>query len=61
MKAERCLRVDKREFLLQVAVIGLVKLLRIVCLVFDILGVVEDLTEQGPRRTFAVLKRDLQA
>lgn len=44
MKAERYLRVDKREFLLQVVVIRLVKLLRIICLVFSIRGVVEDLT-----------------
>lgn len=61
MKAERYLRLDKREFLLQVVVIRLVKLLRIICLVFSILGVVEDLTEHSPSRAFAVLRRDLQA
>lgn len=61
MKAKRYLRVDKREFLLQVLVIRLVKLLRTVRLVFYILGVVEDLTEQSPSRAFAVQKRHLQA
>lgn len=34
MKAERYLRVDKREFLMEVLVIRLVKLLRITCIFF---------------------------
>lgn len=61
MKAERYLSVDKREFLLQVLVIRVVKLLKSIFLVSYILGVVEDLTGKSSSRAFAVLKRDLQA
>lgn len=38
MKAERYLRVDKREFLMEVLVIRLVRLLRITCIFFYIWG-----------------------
>lgn len=57
MKAERYLRVDKREFLMEVLVVRLVKLLRITC-IFLYLGNVQ--TEHSPSRAFAVLKRDLK-
>lgn len=58
MKAERYLRVDKREFLLQVVVIRLVKLLReLFVLAFMFWS--GSGSEHSPSRGLAVLKGDL--
>lgn len=49
MKAERYLKIDKREFSVGVVVIRLIKLLRkLFALFFYILGAIEVLTEHSP-------------